>query len=156
MLPMMRASRSLPQPRSPARSHSSCVTRESTRCRCATPCRPLGDCRRGLAARLDAGLNCGPRRPGATGRLHQAAGAAGLRRRLRRLRQEERNQGADRRLLTDSADIEFVPGVLVEVDLDHARKLYRLIDALKDNNDVQNIYGNFDVPADVVAILDEE
>jgi YebC/PmpR family DNA-binding regulatory protein len=56
----------------------------------------------------------------------------------------------------DSADIEFVPGVLVEVDLDHARKLYRLIDALEDNDDVQNIYGNFDVPADVVAILDEE
>jgi YebC/PmpR family DNA-binding regulatory protein len=56
----------------------------------------------------------------------------------------------------DSADIEFVPGVLVEVDVDHARKLYRLIDALEDNDDVQNIYGNFDVPADVVAILDEE
>ena len=56
----------------------------------------------------------------------------------------------------DSADIEFVPGVLVEVDLDHARKLYRLIDALEDNDDVQNIYGNFDVPADVAAILDEE
>ena len=56
----------------------------------------------------------------------------------------------------DSADIEFVPGVLVEVDVDHARKLFRLIDALEDNDDVQNIYGNFDVPADVLAILDEE
>lgn len=56
----------------------------------------------------------------------------------------------------DSADVEFVPGVLVEVDLEHARKVFRLIDALEDNDDVQNIYGNFDVPADVLAALDEE
>jgi hypothetical protein len=31
-----------------------------------------------------------------------------------------------------------------------------LIDALDDNDDVQNVYGNFEVPAAVQAALDEE
>jgi len=56
----------------------------------------------------------------------------------------------------DSADVEFVPGLTVEVDLDTARKVFRLIDALEDNDDVQNVYANFDVPADVQAALDED
>ena len=33
----------------------------------------------------------------------------------------------------------------VEVDEDTARKVFRLIDALEDNDDVQNVYANFDV-----------
>jgi transcriptional/translational regulatory protein YebC/TACO1 len=56
----------------------------------------------------------------------------------------------------DAADIEFVPGLTIEVDVETARKVFRLIDALDDNDDVQNVYGNFDVPAEVQAILDEE
>jgi YebC/PmpR family DNA-binding regulatory protein len=56
----------------------------------------------------------------------------------------------------DSADVEFVPGLTVEVDLETARKVFRLIDALEDNDDVQNVYGNFEVPADVQASLDED
>jgi len=56
----------------------------------------------------------------------------------------------------DSADVEFVPGLKIEVDLDTARKVYRLIDALDDDDDVQNVYANVDVPADVQAALDDE
>ncbi|ROS54421.1 YebC/PmpR family DNA-binding transcriptional regulator [Frigoribacterium sp. PhB24] len=56
----------------------------------------------------------------------------------------------------DSADIEFVPGVKIEVDLETARKVFRLIDALDDDDDVQNVYANHDVPADVQAALDDE
>ncbi|NEM90238.1 YebC/PmpR family DNA-binding transcriptional regulator [Galbitalea soli] len=56
----------------------------------------------------------------------------------------------------ESADVEFVPGVSVEVDLETARKVFKLIDALEDNDDVQNVYGNFDVPAEVQAALDDE
>ncbi|WP_165064006.1 YebC/PmpR family DNA-binding transcriptional regulator [Marisediminicola senii] len=56
----------------------------------------------------------------------------------------------------ESADIEFVPGVHVEVDVETARKVFRLVDALEDNDDVQNVYGNYDVPADVLAELDDE
>ncbi|MHB1235421.1 MAG: YebC/PmpR family DNA-binding transcriptional regulator, partial [Microbacteriaceae bacterium] len=56
----------------------------------------------------------------------------------------------------DSADVEFVPGLKVEVDADLARRVFKLIDALEDCDDVQNVYGNFDVSADVLAELDEE
>jgi YebC/PmpR family DNA-binding regulatory protein len=56
----------------------------------------------------------------------------------------------------DSADIEFVPGLKIEVDLETARKVFRLIDALDDDDDVQNVYANHDVPADVQAALDDE
>ncbi|MET0989236.1 MAG: YebC/PmpR family DNA-binding transcriptional regulator [Glaciihabitans sp.] len=56
----------------------------------------------------------------------------------------------------DSADVEFVPGLTIAVDLETAQKVFRLIDALEDNDDVQNIYANFEVPADVQAALDEE
>ena len=48
------------------------------------------------------------------------------------------------------------PTCSVEVDLETARKIFRLIDALEDNDDVQNVYGNFDIPADVQAALDDE
>ncbi len=56
----------------------------------------------------------------------------------------------------DSADVEFVPGVTIEVDLETAKKVFRLIDALDDDDDVQNVYANFEIPADVQAQLDEE
>lgn len=56
----------------------------------------------------------------------------------------------------DSADVEFVPGATVEADLETARRVFRLIDALDDDDDVQNVYANIDVPADVQAQLDDE
>jgi YebC/PmpR family DNA-binding regulatory protein len=56
----------------------------------------------------------------------------------------------------DSADIEFVPSLKVEVDLETARKVLKLVDALEDLDDVQNVYANFDIPADVQAQLDDE
>ena len=56
----------------------------------------------------------------------------------------------------DSADVEFVPGVTIDVDLETAKKIFRLIDALDDDDDVQNVYANFSIPADVQAELDEE
>ncbi len=34
----------------------------------------------------------------------------------------------------------------VEVDADTARKIFRLIDALEDSDDVQNVFSNFDLP----------
>ncbi|MBF4616498.1 YebC/PmpR family DNA-binding transcriptional regulator [Clavibacter sp. VKM Ac-2873] len=56
----------------------------------------------------------------------------------------------------DSADVEFVPQVKVEVDIETARKVNKLVDAMEDLDDVQNIYVNSDVPADVQAALDDE
>ena len=56
----------------------------------------------------------------------------------------------------DSADVEFVPTLKVEIDADTARKVFKLIDALEDLDDVQNVYANYDVPAAVLAELDED
>ncbi len=56
----------------------------------------------------------------------------------------------------DSADAEFVPTIQVEIDADTARKVFRLIDALEDSDDVQNIFSNFDIPASVQAELDKD
>ncbi|HEU4849168.1 MAG TPA: YebC/PmpR family DNA-binding transcriptional regulator, partial [Terrimesophilobacter sp.] len=56
----------------------------------------------------------------------------------------------------DSADAAFVPNLKVEVDAETARKVFRLIDALEDSDDVQNIFANFDIPASVQAELDDE
>jgi YebC/PmpR family DNA-binding regulatory protein len=56
----------------------------------------------------------------------------------------------------DSAEAEFVPNLTIEADLETAKKVFRLIDALEDSDDVQNIFTNIDVPADVQAQLDDE
>jgi YebC/PmpR family DNA-binding regulatory protein len=54
----------------------------------------------------------------------------------------------------DSADASFLPTMQVELDQDSAGKVFRLVDALEDLDDVQNVYGNFDVSDDVLAALD--
>ncbi|MGW4643554.1 YebC/PmpR family DNA-binding transcriptional regulator [Sphaerisporangium sp. NPDC004334] len=54
----------------------------------------------------------------------------------------------------DSAESSFMPTLSVPLDEDSARKVFRLIDALEDSDDVQNVYANFDVSDDVLAKLD--
>jgi transcriptional/translational regulatory protein YebC/TACO1 len=56
----------------------------------------------------------------------------------------------------ESAEASFQPSVSVPVDLDGARKVVKLIDALEDLDDVQDVYTNVDIPDDVAALLDEE
>jgi YebC/PmpR family DNA-binding regulatory protein len=56
----------------------------------------------------------------------------------------------------NSADIAFIPSLKVEVDAETARKVFRLIDALEDLDDVQNIYSNYDVTPEVQAQLEAE
>ena len=54
----------------------------------------------------------------------------------------------------DSADSAFIPSVQVELDEASARKVFKLIDALEDSDDVQNVYANFDVSDEVMALVD--
>jgi len=56
----------------------------------------------------------------------------------------------------DSADVVWWPSTQIEVDADGARKILRLIDALEDSDDVQNVYANFDASDEVMAELDAE
>ena len=51
----------------------------------------------------------------------------------------------------DSADASFLPAASTALDADTARKVFKLIDALEDSDDVQNVYANFDVSDDVLA-----
>ncbi|HEY6795581.1 MAG TPA: YebC/PmpR family DNA-binding transcriptional regulator [Kineosporiaceae bacterium] len=53
----------------------------------------------------------------------------------------------------DSADVEFKPSVAVPLDEEGARKIFKLIDALEDSDDVQNVYANFDVSDEVIAAV---
>jgi YebC/PmpR family DNA-binding regulatory protein len=55
----------------------------------------------------------------------------------------------------DSAEASFVPSVSVPLDADGARKVFRLIDALEDCDDVQNVYANFDVSDEVLAEIED-
>jgi len=56
----------------------------------------------------------------------------------------------------DSAESPFVPSVHVELDEDGARKALRLVDALEDSDDVQNVYTNLDLSAEVQAELEDD
>ncbi|MBF9068648.1 YebC/PmpR family DNA-binding transcriptional regulator [Streptacidiphilus fuscans] len=56
----------------------------------------------------------------------------------------------------DSAEANFVPSVQVELDADGARKIFKLIDALEDSDDVQNVFANFDLSPEVEAELDAD
>ncbi|GAA2747515.1 MULTISPECIES: YebC/PmpR family DNA-binding transcriptional regulator [Kitasatospora] len=54
----------------------------------------------------------------------------------------------------DSAEANFVPSMQVQLDADGARKIFKLIDALEDSDDVQNVFANFDVSDEVMAEVD--
>lgn len=55
----------------------------------------------------------------------------------------------------DSAEAEFVPNLEVPLDLEGAQKMMRVVDALEDSDDVQNVYVNGDIPEGVAAQLHE-
>jgi YebC/PmpR family DNA-binding regulatory protein len=54
----------------------------------------------------------------------------------------------------DSADANFVPTMQVELDEEGAKKIFKLIDALEDSDDVQNVFANFDVSDEVMEKVD--
>jgi YebC/PmpR family DNA-binding regulatory protein len=56
----------------------------------------------------------------------------------------------------DSAESGFQPSVSVAVDVDGARKVFKLVDALEDSDDVQNVYTNVDISDEVGAQLEED
>jgi YebC/PmpR family DNA-binding regulatory protein len=69
------------------------------------------------------------------------------------VRVRESLQGAG--LDYESADVEFVSSMPVMVDVETARKVIELIDALEDLDDVQNVYSNFDMSAETAAQLEQ-
>ncbi|MFD0853418.1 YebC/PmpR family DNA-binding transcriptional regulator, partial [Actinomadura adrarensis] len=54
----------------------------------------------------------------------------------------------------ESADSSWLPSVSVPLDTDSAKKVFRLIEALEDSDDVQDVWANFDVSDEVMAAID--
>ena len=54
----------------------------------------------------------------------------------------------------ESAELQLVPKTIVAVDDESkARQVMRLIDALEENDDVQDVYANFDIPEHVLEAV---
>jgi len=53
----------------------------------------------------------------------------------------------------ESADIAFVPTMEVPIDEEQARRVFRVIDALDDSDDVQDVYANYSVSDDIMEKL---
>ena len=58
--------------------------------------------------------------------------------------------------LVDNAEVSMVAKTPVEVsDPESARKVLRLVDALEEHDDVQNVYSNFDIPDEVASQIED-
>ena len=50
----------------------------------------------------------------------------------------------------ESADANWLPSVTVPLEEDNAKKVFRLLEALEDSDDVQDVFANFDVSDEVL------
>ena len=53
----------------------------------------------------------------------------------------------------DSAEAAFLPSVEVPLDEEQAKRVFRLIEAIEDSDDVQDVYANYSVPAEIMEKL---
>ena len=54
-------------------------------------------------------------------------------------------------IAVDSSDLTMLPTTTIELgDAAHAKSVLRVIDALEDHDDTQNVYANFDIPDDIL------
>jgi transcriptional/translational regulatory protein YebC/TACO1 len=53
----------------------------------------------------------------------------------------------------ESAEAAFLPSVEVPLDEDQAKRVFRLIEALEDSDDVQDVYANYSVSDEVIEHL---
>jgi transcriptional/translational regulatory protein YebC/TACO1 len=57
----------------------------------------------------------------------------------------------------DSSDLTMVPQNTIAIETaEAAKKVLRLVDAIDDHDDVQDVYGNFDIPDDILATMSVE
>ncbi len=54
---------------------------------------------------------------------------------------------------TDTAEVTLLPSAAVMLEEDGARQVLRLVDALEDLDDVQSVYGNFDISDEVLEVI---
>ena len=54
----------------------------------------------------------------------------------------------------DNVKLAWKPNITVEMDASNAGTLLKLVDALDDDDDVQTVWGNYEIPDEVMAALD--
>ncbi|MBQ9903629.1 MAG: YebC/PmpR family DNA-binding transcriptional regulator [Synergistaceae bacterium] len=63
----------------------------------------------------------------------------------------------DAKYVIENAEVSMIAKTPVEVsDPEAAKKVLRLVDALEEHDDVQNVYSNFDIPDEVASKIEEE
>ena len=53
----------------------------------------------------------------------------------------------------DQAELTMIPKSTVKLEENDARKTMKIVDALEDSDDVQEVYANFDIPEDILERL---
>jgi YebC/PmpR family DNA-binding regulatory protein len=61
---------------------------------------------------------------------------------------------ASKNITPASADITMVPSSTVKLEGKQAEQMLKLMEALQDNDDVQNVYANFDIPESVMEAME--
>ncbi|HRX82212.1 MAG TPA: YebC/PmpR family DNA-binding transcriptional regulator, partial [Pirellulaceae bacterium] len=59
-------------------------------------------------------------------------------------------------ITAESKEIARIPSVTVELDLEGARQVLKLMELLDDHDDVQSVSANFDISDEVIAILSDD
>ncbi len=61
----------------------------------------------------------------------------------------------DAGITIEEADVTYLPSTSIPLQADEAGKVLRLVDALEDIDDVQDVYANFDIPDDLMDELQD-
>jgi YebC/PmpR family DNA-binding regulatory protein len=57
----------------------------------------------------------------------------------------------DQKIAVESAETCYIPTSYVDLDVENAKKMLKLKDLLDENDDVQNVYGNHNIPEEALA-----
>jgi YebC/PmpR family DNA-binding regulatory protein len=57
----------------------------------------------------------------------------------------------EQRIPTETAETSYIPGNYVDLDVENGRKMRKLRDMLEENDDVQNVYANDNIPEEALA-----
>ena len=61
---------------------------------------------------------------------------------------------AEKSIETVSSELAMVPTTTVTVEVDKAKQVLAMMESLEDNDDVQNVFANFDIPDEVMVELE--
>lgn len=70
---------------------------------------------------------------------------------------ESVRKGLEQRSINiESSEITMIPKSTIKVTDEKAKQILALVDALEDNDDVQNVYANFDIPEEILRTAEAE